>query len=110
MKPGLRFGFLLLAACVGSASAQSRDSYFNAVDTDHDGRISLPEYLERMSWAFKEMDRDGNRVLTPNEQLVAGAPTLTLAELHERLTGQFKRQDRNQDGVLSAAEYLAPPA
>lgn len=101
---------LLLPACAGVASAQSRDSYFNAVDTDRDGRISLPEYLERMSWAFHEMDRDRNQVLTPDEQLVAGAPTLTLADLHRRLSGQFKRQDRNRDGALSPAEYLAPPA
>ena len=106
LSAGLAGGVLLASA---SAVAQSRSSYFNAVDTDHDGRISLAEFQERMSWAFRQMDRNGDNVLTPDEQLVPNAPTLTLAELHSRLAAQYRRQDRNKDGWLSPAEFLAPP-
>lgn len=101
---------LLFSVGAGDASAQSRAGYFAAVDTDRDGRISLPEYLDRMSWAFQQMDRNGDKALTPDEQLVPGARTLLLTDLHRRLTRQFHRQDKNRDGTLSPAEYLAPPA
>lgn len=97
----------LLAAV--PCSAQSQSSYFNAVDTDHDGRISLPEFQERMSWAFRQMDLNADQVLDPEEQLVPNAPTLTLTELHRRLAAQYRRQDKNQDGSLSPREFLAPP-
>ena len=92
------------------ASAQSRASYFDAVDNNHDGRISLGEFQERMSWAFRQMDRNGDEVLSPDEQLVPNAATLSLTELRLRLARQFRRQDRNQDGSLSPTEFLAPPA
>jgi len=104
----------LLALCCALAAAvpcaaQSRSSYFDAVDTDHDGRISLAEFHERMSWAFKQMDRNGDQVLSPDEQLVPNAPELTLAELRRRQAAQYRRQDKNKDGSLSESEFLAPP-
>jgi Ca2+-binding EF-hand superfamily protein len=91
------------------AYAQTQSSYFDAVDTDRDGRISLGEFQERMSWAFHQMDRNRDQVLSPDEQLVPNAPTLTLAEHHRRLAEQFRRQDKNKDGSLSPREFLAPP-
>jgi len=94
---------------IGPAYAQTQSSYFNAVDTDRDGRISLAEFQERMSWAFHQMDRNRDQVLSPDEQLVPNAPTLTLAEHHRRLAEQFRRQDKNKDGSLSPREFLAPP-
>ena len=104
----------LLALCcalpaAGPCAAQSRSSYFDAVDTDHDGRVSLAEFQERMSWAFRQMDRNGDQVLSPQEQLVPNAPELTLAELRQRQAEQFRRQDKNRDGSLSEREFLAPP-
>lgn len=92
-----------------SAQAQSRSSYYDAVDTDHDGKVSLAEFQERMSWAFRQMDRNRDEVLSPDEQLVPNAPRVTLAEHRQRLAAQFRRQDKNRDGALSAAEFLAPP-
>lgn len=100
-------GIAVLASA--SAVAQSRSTYFNTVDTDHDGRITLAEFQERMSWAFRQMDRNGDEVLAPDEQLVPNAPRLTLGELHARLAAQYRRQDRNKNGWLSPAEFLAPP-
>lgn len=108
-----RVASLLALCCMLSlaipCAAQSRSSYFDAVDSDHDGRISLIEFQERMSWAFRQMDRNGDQVLSPEEQLVPNAPRLTLPELHQRQAEQFRRQDKNHDGSLSVSELLAPP-
>ena len=103
---------LLLAAVFACAPlrAQSGNTYFNVVDLDRDGRISLPEYLERFSYAFRQMDRNRDDVVDEREQLVAGAPRMTLAQLHAQLEAQFRRQDKNRDGTLSPREFLAPPA
>jgi len=99
----------LLALLPGLALAQSGGSYFAIVDLDHDGRISLSEYIERFSYAFRQMDKNRDNVVDESEQLVAGAPRLTLAQLHAQLTAQFHRQDKNHDGTLSPREFLAPP-
>jgi Ca2+-binding EF-hand superfamily protein len=97
----------LLAA--GPALAQSGQSYFDIVDLDDDGRISLAEYTERFSYAFRKMDANRDGVVEEHEQRVPGAPRLTLAQLHAQLAGQFHRQDKNKDGSLSPREFLAPP-
>jgi len=92
------------------ARAQSQSVYFNNADLDHDGRLSLPEFQDWMSYAFKRMDANHDDVLEPSEQLVRNARAITLAEHHARMAGQFRRQDKNQDGFLSQREFLAPPA
>ena len=93
---------------LGAAAAQA-DDYFSKVDRDGDGRVSLHEFLERMSFAFRQMDVNRNDVLEPGEQHIPDAPQITLAQHHERFTAQFRRQDANNDGFLSATELLAPP-
>jgi Ca2+-binding EF-hand superfamily protein len=100
----------VLLLCAGTAGAQSSDSYFDIVDSDDDGRISLAEYQDRLSYAFRQMDRNHDDVVDESEQLVAGAPRMTLAELLAQLATQFRRQDKNKDGLLSPREFLAPPA
>ena len=106
-----RAAILLLLACAWPVAglAQSGQSYFEIVDLDGDGRISVPEYLERFSYAFRQMDRNRDDVVDEREQLVAGSPRLTLAQLHAQLQAQFARQDKNRDGTLSPREFLAPP-
>lgn len=103
-----RPALLALLLVAGAAGAQA-DDYFAKVDLDGDGRVSLPEFLERMSFAFQQMDVDGDDVLEPHEQHIPNAKALTLAQHHERFTAQFRRQDGNGDGFLSRAELLSPP-
>jgi hypothetical protein len=99
----------LLFAAALPAFAQSRDDFLRRVDTDGDGRVSLSEYQFHMSFAFRQMDRNNDQILEPDEQLVPNAKTLTRVDLDTRMAVQFHRQDRNHDGFLNAAELSAPP-
>ena len=110
MKARALLAIALLSCAAPAARAQSGAGYFDIVDLDHDGRVSLAEYLERFSYAFRRMDRNHDQVVDESEQLVRGAPRLTLAQLHAQLEAQFRRQDKNHDGSLSPREFLAPPA
>ena len=94
---------------VSTAGAQTQADFVARMDTDGDRRVSLAEYTEHLSYAFRRMDIDGNGVLEPNEQLVPNARRLTLAEHHANLAAMFRRQDVNHDGFLSASELAAPP-
>ena len=100
---------LALLALLLAAPAAATDGYFSQVDTDADGRVSLPEFLERMSFAFRHMDANGNDVLEPHEQHVPDAPRITIEQHEARFGAQFRRQDANGDGFLSRQELLAPP-
>lgn len=100
---------LLLFLMPAMAGAQSRDAYFGEADLDRDGRLSLSEFQEWMSYAFRQMDANRDNVLAPEEQHVPNAKPLTLAELNTRQAEQFRRQDKNRDGFLSQREFLAPP-
>jgi Ca2+-binding EF-hand superfamily protein len=105
----MRGSLLLLTLLVAGSAAAQRDDYFSRVDKDGDGRVSLHEFLERMSFAFRQMDVNRNDVLEPGEQHIPDAPQITLAQHHERFTAQFRRQDADGNGYLSPAELLAPP-
>jgi Ca2+-binding EF-hand superfamily protein len=100
----------LLAGSAMAAGSGADKRYFDVVDSNHNGRISLSEYQDRFTYAFKRMDADHNDVLDPKEQLVPHGRKVTLQELLDRLEKQFKRQDKDGDGTLLPAEFLAPPA
>lgn len=99
-------GLSVAGACIAGPGS----SYFDVVDTDRNKRITLPEYIDRFTFAFRKMDANHDSILQPREQLVPNGPTVTLLELKHRLEKQFHRQDKNKDGWLSAPEFLAPPA
>jgi len=109
VKAAVTVALLCVALLPSTARAQSGGSYFAIVDLDHDGRISLSEYIERFSYAFRQMDKNHDGIVEEREQEVPGAPRMTLAQLHAQLSEQFHRQDKNHDGSLSPREFLAPP-
>lgn len=108
---------LVTLAGAGPAGAQvvRASDYLARMDVDGDGRVSLTEYQDWLSYAFDDMDRNRDGVLTPDE-LPGGKPargpgrTITRAEHRARLASAFNRQDANRDGHLDASELAAPPA
>ena len=102
-------GTLALVLLSFGVWAQNQNDYLASFDADGDKRVSLDEFQKAMSWAFEQMDKNGDGILSPNEQLIPKAKTFTLKEHHDRLAIQFAKQDRNHDGYLSAKELAAPP-
>ena len=93
----------------GPTYAQNQSAYLDSFDANGDKRVSLAEFQKAMSWAFEQMDKNADGVLSPQEQLIPKAKKFTLKEHHERLAIQFGKQDRNRNGFLSAKELAAPP-
>ena len=113
IKPArLRAGFFLAACCVAvPAHAQVRASseYLARMDVDLDGRVSLAEYQDWLSYAFDAMDADHDGTLAPGEQPGGRGKPLTREAHRARLADAFRRQDANRDGTLDARELAAPP-
>ena len=105
---GLMFACALALPASHAQVRESRD-YLMRMDADHDGRVSLLEYRDWLSYAFDAMDRDRDGVLVPGE-LPGGRGTAVTRDAHrERLAATFRRQDANHDGFLDARELAAPP-
>jgi len=112
--PSLLYVWFAASVCAASAWAQSTPAdYLAEMDADHDGHISLSEYQDWLSAAFREMDRNGNGVIdlyefdravvTPHTQ------PLSLAQHRRNLEMRFRLQDTDRDGYLNARELGAPP-
>ena len=102
------------ALAVGIAPAhaqgvQRAGDYLSRMDTDHSGRVSLPEFQAWMGYAFERMDRDRDGVLRAGELPGSRGAPISLAAHRESLAQTFRRQDRNGDGQLDAKELAAPP-
>jgi len=105
-----RAGFLLALVCVPAlAQVVATNDYLARMDADHDGRVSLVEYQDWLSYAFDAMDADHDGVLAPAEQPGGRGKPITRDAHRARLADAFSRQDKNHDGMLSAAELAAPP-
>lgn len=108
---------LLLLVILLPAHAQQRDGanapsirqYLAHMDGDGDGRVSLPEYQDWLTYAFDAMDRNRDGILSTSEQPGARGKPLSRAGHRERLAERFRKQDGNRDGSLSAKELAAPP-
>lgn len=99
---------LAAAQAPGGGMASTRD-YLARMDRDGDGRVSLAEYQDWLSYAFDAMDRNRDGLLSASEQPGGRGAALTRAAHRERIAERFKRQDSNRDGVLSARELASPP-
>lgn len=105
---------LFASALCGLASpvqAQVRGTgdYLMRMDADGNGKVSLPEYQDWLSYAFDNMDRNRDGLLAPEEQPGGRGKPITRDAHRTRLADTFKRQDRNRDGALDAKELAAPP-
>ena len=103
-----------LLACLLPAAAQAQQvqragDYLARMDADGDGRVSLAEYQDWMSYAFDGMDADRDGILQPHEQPGGRGKPITRAEHRQRLAERFAKQDANRDGYLDAKELAAPP-
>jgi len=95
------------AAPLGAVDGST--DYVARMDADRDGRVSLAEYQDWLSYAFKRMDANGDGVLSPDELPGGRGKPVTLADHRQTVAERFARQDRNRDGFLDAQELLAPP-
>jgi hypothetical protein len=100
-----------LCASASPAQAQVRATgdYLTRMDTDGNGKVSLTEYQDWLSYAFDNMDRNRDGLLAPEEQPGGRGKPITRDAHRTRLADMFKRQDRNRDGALDAKELAAPP-
>jgi EF hand len=108
--PALMLASALYGAA-GPAQTQVRATgdYLMRMDTDGNGKVSLPEYQDWLSYAFDNMDRNRDGLLAPEEQPGGRGKPITRDAHRARLADTFKRQDRNRDGALDAKELAAPP-
>lgn len=100
---------LALLPALALAQVSETREYLSRMDTDGDGRVSLAEYQDWMSYAFDGMDRDGDGVLSATEQPGGKARPLTRDQHLARLAERFSRQDADRNGFLDARELSAPP-
>ena len=91
------------------AQVQRTGDYASKMDADRDGRVSLAEYQDWLSYAFDAMDRDRDGALSPAEQPGGRGASITREQHRVRLAAAFTRQDANHDGFLNARELAAPP-
>lgn len=98
---------------------KSVDARFNAIDTNHDGKISKEEMAaeqqrelqqakaaiaKKMEDQFRQLDtnKDGKLSL---QEFMAAAPPVRTSETSDQLVA---RLDTNHDGTVSVDEFRAP--
>ena len=110
--PSVPFLLLLLGYALpmlANAQVQRTGDYLSKIDANGDGRVSLVEYQDWLTYAFDGMDRDRDGVLSAAEQPGGKGQPLTREQHRARLAERFRKQDANRDGFLSARELAAPP-
>jgi len=88
---------------------QRSGDYLSRMDADGDGKVSVVEYQDWLSYAFDGMDRDHDGVLSAAEQPGGRGQSLTREAHRARLAERFRRQDVDGSGFLDAKELAAPP-
>ena len=93
---------LLALPMLANAQVQRTSEYLSRMDRDGDGKVSLAEYQDWLSYAFDGMDLDRDGVLSPAEQPGRRGQPVTRDQHRTRLAERFRKQDENHDGVLNA--------
>lgn len=108
--PSVPFLLLLMLLPLSSgAQVQRTGDYLSRMDANGDGKVSLAEYQDWLTYAFDGMDRDRDGVLSAAEQPGGKGQPITREQHRARLAERFRKQDVNHDGFLSAKELAAPP-
>ena len=110
--PSVPFLLLLLGYALpmlANAQVQRTGDYLSKMDANGDGRVSLVEYQDWLTYAFDGMDRDRDGMLSAAEQPGGKGQPLTREQHRARLAERFRKQDANRDGYLNARELAAPP-
>lgn len=94
---------------VDRPAVEASTDYVARMDADQDGRVSLLEYQDWLSYAFTRMDINGDGLLSVDELPDGRGTPVSLVEHRRALAERFVRQDRNRDGFLDARELQAPP-
>ena len=94
---------------LANAQVQRTGDYLSKMDRDGDGKVSLAEYQDWLTYAFDGMDRDRDGMLSAAEQPGGKGQSLTREQHRARLAERFRKQDANRDGYLNARELAAPP-
>ncbi|MDR2872888.1 MAG: EF-hand domain-containing protein [Xanthomonadaceae bacterium] len=103
-------GMVYLMPASGAAQpVETAQDYLQKMDRDGDGRISLEEYLDWMSYSFDARDLNGDGILSGEELPGGRGQPITREQYRARLTEAFRKQDANRDGYLSARELASPP-
>jgi len=100
---------LVAAVLPAAAQVQRTSDYLSKMDADSDGKVSLGEYQDWMSYAFDAMDRNHDGMLATDEQPGGRGKPISRSEHRARLAERFRKQDLSHDGFLSARELAAPP-
>lgn len=112
LRSCLSFIFILLLAAgmlPAWAQVQRSSDYLAKMDGNGDGRVSLLEYQDWLSYAFDGMDRNHDGVLNADEQPGGKGKPITREAYRAQLAERFRKQDLNHDGFLGAKELAAPP-
>jgi Ca2+-binding EF-hand superfamily protein len=109
MRVTILLVLLALSPLAANAQVNATSDYLARMDSDGDGRVSLEEFLDWMSYAFDARDLNRDGVLSADELPGGRGQPISRQQHRERLTATFKKQDVNSDGYLSAKELAAPP-